>query len=286
MCSLLLVSLFSGNLSVQSSGIYVSKCIFTSIFTSISIVTEIYESIWKSSIPIKYHRVLYSFFPFCICKSLSWHWETLLPPFFFFFAPSILNIFIRMTNHTFICMICMHQYPVPIRLWIPSAAHPYPDPPYTTGALYLMFDYPFTEMPSPPCSRSWLDSLGKSSYEVQFSSVAQSCLTLCSPIDCSTPSFAVHHQLPELAQTPVINSYQRVGEAIQPSHPLLSPSPPAFNLSQHQGLFQRVSSSHQVTRVLEFQLQHQSFQWIFRTDFLGLSLGLQENGVKRAYALA
>ena len=59
-----------------------------------------------------------------------------------------------------------------------------------------------------------------------------------------------------------------VGDAIQPSHPLLSPSPPAFNLSQHQGLFQWVSSSHQVAKVLEFQLQHQSFQWIFRTDFL------------------
>ena len=57
-------------------------------------------------------------------------------------------------------------------------------------------------------------------------------------------------------------------DAIQPSHPLLSPSPPAFNLSQHQGLFQWVGSSHQVAKVLEFQLQHQSFQWIFRTDFL------------------
>ena len=59
-----------------------------------------------------------------------------------------------------------------------------------------------------------------------------------------------------------------VSDAIQPSHPLSSPSPPAFNLSQHQGLFQWVSSSHQVAKVLEFQLQHQSFQWIFRTDFL------------------
>ena len=59
-----------------------------------------------------------------------------------------------------------------------------------------------------------------------------------------------------------------LGDAIQPSHSLLSPSPPAFNLSQHQGLFQRVSSSHQVAKVLEFQLQHQPFQWVFRTDFL------------------
>ena len=99
---------------------------------------------------------------------------------------------------------------------------------------------------------------------VQFSSVAQLCPTLCNPMDCSTPGFPVHHQLPELAQTHVY----RVGDAIQRSHPLLSPSPPAFNLSQDQGLFQWASSSHQVAKVLEFQLQLQSFQWIFRTDFL------------------
>ena len=73
----------------------------------------------------------------------------------------------------------------------------------------------------------------------------------------------VHHQLPELAQTHV----HWVGDAIQPSHPLASPSPLAFNLSQHQGLFQRVTSSHQVAKVFKLQLQHQSFQWIFRTDF-------------------
>ena len=137
-------------------------------------------------------------------------------------------------------------------------------------------------------------------------SVAQSCLTLCGPIDCSPPGFHVlflgnlihpcfqshlyknissvqslshvwslrphglqpdfpiYHQLPELAQ---IHVY-RVGEAIQPSHPLLSPSPPAFNLSQHQGLFQWVSSLNQVPKVLELQLQQQSFQWILRTDCL------------------
>ena len=98
----------------------------------------------------------------------------------------------------------------------------------------------------------------------QFSSVSQLYLIPWNPMDCSTPGLPVHHQLPELAQTHV----HRVGDAIQPSHPLSSPSPPTFNLSQHQGLFQWVSSSHQVARVLEFQLQHQSFQWIFRTDFL------------------
>ena len=98
----------------------------------------------------------------------------------------------------------------------------------------------------------------------QFSSVTQSCPTLSDPMDCSTPGFPVNHQLLELAQTHV----HQVDDAIQPSHPLLSASPPAFNLSQHQGLFQRVSSSHQLSKVLEFQLQRQSFQWIFRTDFL------------------
>ena len=97
-----------------------------------------------------------------------------------------------------------------------------------------------------------------------LSSVAQSCLTLCNPMDCSTPGLPVHHQLLELTQTHV----HRVGGAIQPSHPLSSPSPPAFNLSQNQGLFKWVSSSHQVAKILEFQLQHQCFQWIFRTDFL------------------
>ena len=83
-------------------------------------------------------------------------------------------------------------------------------------------------------------------------------------MDCSMPDVPDHHQLPELTQTHV----HRVGDAIQSSLPLLSPSLSAFNLSQHQGLFQWVSSLHQVARVLEFQLQHQSFQCIFRADLL------------------
>ena len=82
---------------------------------------------------------------------------------------------------------------------------------------------------------------------VQFSSVAQSYPTLCDLMDCSTPAFPVHHQLTELTQTHV----HRVGDAIQPSHPLSSPSPPALNPSQHQGLFQWINSSHQVVKVLE-----------------------------------
>ena len=92
---------------------------------------------------------------------------------------------------------------------------------------------------------------------IQFSSVSQSCPTLCNSMDCSTSGFPVHHQLLEVTQTHV----HQVCDAIQPSHPLSSPSPPAFSLSQHQGFFQSVSSSHQVAKVLELQLQHQSFQW-------------------------
>ena len=83
-------------------------------------------------------------------------------------------------------------------------------------------------------------------------------------MDCSIPSFAVLHYLPEIAQ----NHACWVGDAIHPSHPLPTPSLPAFNLSQHQGLFRWVSSLHQVAKLLEFQLRHQSFQWIFRVDFL------------------
>ena len=95
----------------------------------------------------------------------------------------------------------------------------------------------------------------------QFSSVAQLCLTLCDPMNHSRPGLPVHHQLLEFTQTHV----HWVSDAIQPSRPLSSPSPPTFNLSQHQSLFQWVSSSHQVAKVLEFQLQHQSFQWTPRT---------------------
>ena len=85
---------------------------------------------------------------------------------------------------------------------------------------------------------------------------------LCDPMNCSTPGLPVHHQLLESTQAHV----HWVSDNIQPSHPLSPPSPPALNLSQHQGLFQWVSSSHQVAKVLEFQLQHQSFQWTLRTD--------------------
>ena len=94
--------------------------------------------------------------------------------------------------------------------------------------------------------------------------VSQSCLPLCDPIDCSMPRFPVLHYLPEFAQTHV----HWVSDAIQPSHPLLPPSPPALCLSQHQVLFQWVRSSHQVAKIVELQLQYQSCQWIFRLDLL------------------
>ena len=99
---------------------------------------------------------------------------------------------------------------------------------------------------------------------VQFSSVTQSCPTLCNPMNRSMPGLPVHHKLPEFTQTHV----HWVSDATQPSHPLSSPSPPAPNPSQHQGLFQWVNSSHEVAKVLEFQLPHQSFQWTARTDLL------------------
>ena len=108
--------------------------------------------------------------------------------------------------------------------------------------------------------RCWV----KLTLSVQFSSVTQSCPTLCDPMHHSTPGLPVNHQLPEFTQTYV----HQASDPIQPSHPLSSPSPPAFNLSQHQGLFKWVSSLHQVAKGLEFQLQHQSFQWTPRTDLL------------------
>ena len=99
-------------------------------------------------------------------------------------------------------------------------------------------------------------------YKVKWrSEVAQLCLTLCDPMNHSLPGLPVHHQLPEFPQTHV----HRVSDAIKPSHPLSSPSPPALNPSQHQSLLQWVNSLHEVAKVLQFQLQHQSFQWTPRT---------------------
>ena len=112
-------------------------------------------------------------------------------------------------------------------------------------------------------------------------SVAKSCPTLYYPMNYSTPGFPILHYLPEFAQTHV----HWVDDTIQPSHPLLPASPPALSLSQYQGPFKWVSSLHQVAKVLEFQLQHQSFQWIFRTD-LGLtdSISLPSKGLSRVFS--
>ena len=113
--------------------------------------------------------------------------------------------------------------------------------------------------PEGQAKQSWLgtqqQAADKTQLHVQFSSITQSCPTLCDPMDCSTPVLPVHHQLLGYTHTHV----HTVSDAIQPSRPLSSPSP-ALNLSQHQGLFQGISSSYQVDKVLEFQLQRQSFQ--------------------------
>ena len=137
-------------------------------------------------------------------------------------------------------------------------------------------------------SFNWNEHLIKwnwSNYQfssVQFIRSVVSPLTLqphglYSPKDCSMPGFPVHHQPPELAQTHVL----RVSDAIQPLHPLSSPSPPAFNLSQHWGPFQWVSSSHQVAKVLEFQLQQNIQDWCP----LGLTglISLQSKGLSRVF---
>ena len=139
------------------------------------------------------------------------------------------------------------------------------------GCHFLLQENFLTQRPN-SCLLHWqVDSLllshQKSPYENICCSLAQSRPTLCNPIDCSTTDFPVLHYLPEFAQTHA----HWVSDAIQPSHPLSTPSPPAFNLSQHQALFQWVNSLHQAAKVLELQLQHQSFQ-LFRTDFLQIWL--------------
>ena len=119
------------------------------------------------------------------------------------------------------------------------------------------------------------------SSTIWFSSVAQSCLMFCNSMECSMPGFSVHHQLLELAQTHV----HRVGDAIQPFHPQSSPYPPAFNLSQQQGLFKWLRSLHQVAKVLEFQLSispsnEYSGLISFRTDWISL----QSKGLSRVFS--
>ena len=106
-------------------------------------------------------------------------------------------------------------------------------------------------------------SKGEEGVLASCCSVTKLCPTLCDPRDCSTSRSPVLHCFPEFAQI----YFCWIGDAIQPSHPLSSPSPPAPNRSQHQSLFQWVGCSHQAAKVLQLQLQHQSFQWILRVDF-------------------
>ena len=116
----------------------------------------------------------------------------------------------------------------------------------------------------------------------QFSSVAQSCLTLCHTMDCSMPGLPVHHQLLEIAQTHV----HQVSDTIQPSHPLSSPSPPAFNLSQHQGLFQWNTSLHQVAKVLvsaSTSVLSMNIQDWFPLGWTGW-ISLQSKGLSRVFS--
>ena len=163
-----------------------------------------------------------------------------------------------MSNSSWL-MDCIHQAPLSVGFLRQESwsGLPFPSPgdlrdPGIQHASALARDsLPLSYLGSPGAKTTLFSS-------VQFSSVAQSCLTLCDPMNCSTPGLPIHHQ----------THVHWVGDAIQPSHPLLFPSPPDPNPCQHQGLFQWVSSSHEVAKVLEFQLQHQSFQWTLRTDLL------------------
>ena len=127
---------------------------------------------------------------------------------------------------------------------------------------------PCTSTEPPGKSQTWPDFVTRAWRQCLtriccYCSVAKSCPTLCDPMDCSTPGFPILHHLPEFAQIHV----HWVSDAIQPSHPLPSPSPPACNLSQNQGLFQWAGSSHHVAKMLKLQIKQQSFQWIFSAGF-------------------
>ena len=143
-------------------------------------------------------------------------------------------------------------------------------PSICTSALWVQYPVFVTSWVSPGLTRASDCSLMAARWQIlflswiPFSSVAQSCPPVCDPMNHSMPGLPVDHQLPEFTQTHV----HQVSDAIQPSHPLSSHSPPAPNPSQHQSLFQWVNSSHEVAKVLEFQLQHQSFQWTLRMDLL------------------
>ena len=126
-----------------------------------------------------------------------------------------------------------HHYLLPSSLqWVSFSNRSFTDA--TVGVLASIKSHSFQRDTVTSLLKTNIFAIYQRSWSVQFSSVSQSCLTLCNPMYCSMPGLPVHHQLPELTQTHV----HPVGDAIQPSHPLSSPSPLAFNLSQHQGLFQ------------------------------------------------
>ena len=137
---------------------------------------------------------------------------------------------------------------------------------------YLQMKCYFIEKNPKPCARKLFELKTLVKLQVQFSSVAQSCLTLCDPMNHSTPGLPVHHQLPEFTQTHV----HRVSDAIQPSHPLSSPSPPVPNPSQHQSLFQWVNSSHEVAKVLQLR-HHQKAEISSSLKWPTGSVGLNES---------
>ena len=147
---------------------------------------------------------------------------------------------------------------------------------HTCTYIPLPLEPPLPPIPVPPIqviTENWAElsllyrSFTAETCVTRCCSVLQSCPTLRDPMDCSTPGLLVLHYFPEFAHAQT-SQWTWVRDAIQPSHPLLLPSPSALNLPQHQGLFKWISSSRQVAKVLELQLQHQPFLRIFRTDFL------------------
>ena len=126
-----------------------------------------------------------------------------------------------------------------------------------------MFTHPFLISVSPFLLCNWVHQYQLCRFHISVQFIHSAMSDSLRPHGQQHARLPVHHKLPEIAQTHV----PPVGDAIQPSHPPPFPSPSAFNLSQHQGLFQWAVSSHQVAKSIAVQLQHQSFQWIFRTDF-------------------
>ena len=172
-----------------------------------------------------------------------------------FWPPELLENKVQCLSHT-VYGILYGNGSKWIHICIPSCVYIYL---CTYMCLAKVSGYHWSQMCNPPSRKV----LRKGAQMLQFSSVSVVSYS-SQPSEPQQPGLPVHHQLPESTQTYL----HWVSDAIQPSHPLSSPSPPAFNLSQYQGFFQWVSSSHQVAKLLEFRLQHQSFQWTPRTDLL------------------